>query len=176
MLGLTGHLGDRASALVDGQLSADEADRAWQHVHSCESCSHQVQRETWLKSRLSAFSDPSTEPSLAPGLLGALYAVDAQTRDAWHETGRIVARSRRRTLAVVGAGSVSAAVLGVIALTGSPAGLGERPGVRPAPARMSASLSGVGAQQTSRPTSRSSARPILPSVGPVPVGLRSPTH
>ncbi|GGF53143.1 hypothetical protein GCM10011519_28840 [Marmoricola endophyticus] len=164
------HLGDRASALVDGQLSAAEAARAWDHVEACEDCHQEVQRHSWLKSRLSAFSTPAADPAPTAGLMGALYDVDEQTRTAWHETDLIAARTRRRTLTVVGAGSLSAAVIGVLALTGAPAGLNE-PVTRPAPARLGATLAGTGAAPRGLPEPRRA-----PSFGPVPVGLRGPAH
>ena len=39
-----GHLGTRVSALLDGQLSAEETERAWEHVHTCHTCRDQVER------------------------------------------------------------------------------------------------------------------------------------
>lgn len=175
------HLGDRAGALVDDQLSPDEAARAWAHVESCTPCAQEVQRQSWLKSRLSAFSAPAADPAPDAGLLGALYDVDARTRTAWQETDAIEARSRRRTLTLVGAGSVSAAVLGVLALTGSPAGQGERLPVRPAPARMSAVLAGVGSQPSARPSTTpstpvSQGRSAVPTSGPGAADLSGPAH
>ena len=47
-----GHLGNRVSDLVDGQLERDEEDRAWQHVHACHYCRDLVEREGWVKTRL----------------------------------------------------------------------------------------------------------------------------
>ena len=47
-----GHLGSRVSALLDGQLPPDEAERAWGHVHSCHACRDLVEREGWVKTRL----------------------------------------------------------------------------------------------------------------------------
>ena len=43
MFGLGGgHLGDRASALVDGQLPPDQEDEAWAHVMHCVECRRAV--------------------------------------------------------------------------------------------------------------------------------------
>ena len=140
ILGLNGHLGDRVSALVDGQLSAPEQERAWAHVMSCPGCRRLVEREGWLKTRLGTLSDPTAEAR--PGLLGSLYDVDAwATVDEIERQGR----TRRTAIAAVGAGSVGAAVLGLVAFTGPPAGLGERPPTRQAPASVTADLAGVGA-------------------------------
>ena len=46
----TQHLGTRVSALLDGQLSAADADCAWAHVAGCVECRDAVQREAWIKS------------------------------------------------------------------------------------------------------------------------------
>ena len=35
VMGPVGHLGTRVSALLDGQLSPEETERAWAHVHTC---------------------------------------------------------------------------------------------------------------------------------------------
>ena len=47
---LGGHLGTRVSALLDGQLSAEETERAWAHVHQCHLCRDLVEREGWISS------------------------------------------------------------------------------------------------------------------------------
>ena len=49
---MIGHLGPRVSALLDGQLSPAEAERAWAHVHACHACRDAVEREGWVKTRL----------------------------------------------------------------------------------------------------------------------------
>ncbi len=51
-----GHLGSRVSALLDGQLPAAEAERAWAHVHACHACRDQVEREGWVKTQLAGLS------------------------------------------------------------------------------------------------------------------------
>jgi anti-sigma factor RsiW len=51
-----GHLGTRVSALIDGQLSAEETERAWEHVHTCHTCRDLVEREGWVKTRLAPCS------------------------------------------------------------------------------------------------------------------------
>jgi drug/metabolite transporter (DMT)-like permease len=71
-----------------------------------------------------------------------LYDVDAwATVDEIERRGR----TRRTAIAAVGAGSVGAAVLGLVAFTGPPAGLGERPPTRQTPASVTADLAGLGA-------------------------------
>ena len=119
---LTGHIGSTASALVDGQLSPAEEERAWKHVLGCPGCRRLVEREGWIKQRLAGLGGPGTAP---PTLMGALYDVDA-----WAAVDAIERRSTRRraATALVGAGSVGLAVLAVMAVTSPPAGLGEVPG------------------------------------------------
>lgn len=142
ILGLNGHLGDRASALVDGQLSSAEEERAWGHAMTCPGCRRLIEREGWLKTRLSTMADPNASAQPRPGLIGALYDVDAWSAvDAIERRGR----ARRTAFVAAGAGSVGAAVIGLVALTGAPAGVGEGPPTRQAPASISTDLAGQGA-------------------------------
>lgn len=140
MFSLTGHIGSRVSALVDGQLSPVEEERAWAHVLGCPGCRRLVQREGWTKNQLRLLGQPApAAPSL--GLSRVLYDVDA-----WAAVDAIERRSTRRraTAVAVGGGAVGAAVLGVLTLTG---GLSSGSGpVRPAPAtiRMQQSSSPAG--------------------------------
>lgn len=124
ILKLHGHIGSTASALVDGQLSPAEEERAWKHVLGCPGCRRLVEREGWVKRRLAGLAAPGafTAP---PSLMGSLYDVDA-----WATVDAIERRSTRRraTTALVGAGSVGLAVIAVMAVTSAPAGLGEVPG------------------------------------------------
>jgi len=117
-----GHLGTTVSALVDGQLDAEAAERAWAHVVDCAECRGLVEREAWIKRRLSMMG--GNEPSAR--LLGSLHglgyddtAAAAEAYGAWAAVEQIehAGRGRRRAgFALAGAGSVSAAVLGFAAL------------------------------------------------------------
>ncbi len=150
ILNLTGHIGAGASALVDGQLSPQEEERAWQHVLRCAGCRRLVEREGWVKRRLSTLSAP-TEPAASTGLLGSLYDVDS-----WAAADEVERRSRRRrSIALVGAGSIGVAVLGIVALTTPPAGRGEVPG-SPGTATVTSDIShsGVTTPTTLRRTPR----------------------
>lgn len=118
-----GHLGGgTVTALVDGQLPPDVSERLWGHVVCCSGCRASVEREAWVKSRVSRLS--SGEPPLS---LGGMIAgrVDADRREADPSTGawpdpalEDERRGRRLGLVFVGAGSVSAAVLGLTAVSG----------------------------------------------------------
>lgn len=119
---MIGHLGTRASALLDGQLPPAEAERLWEHVHGCHLCRDLVEREGWIKTRLSGLGAPAQAPEHLKGaLLGARPGPVPASPVAFPD---VPARSRARTLAVVGVGVGSAAgmaVMGVLALGASPA-------------------------------------------------------
>lgn len=119
---LGGHLGDTVSALLDDQLSPEESERAWAHVHQCHECRDRVEREGWVKRRLSCAPTQGLSDSLKGALMtpGDLYLRD------YHE-----ARSRRTAaIAALGGGAVGAAVMGVLALGTAPA---AAPTIRPLP-------------------------------------------
>jgi hypothetical protein len=131
-----GHLGTSVSALVDGQLDEESAERAWAHVMRCAGCRRLVAREGWAKTQLAQLSgQPAVDPPAH--LLGSLYMLDAtdedaarDTREAWAAVERIEERGRGRRragIALVGAGSVSAAVLGFSTMTGATLGIGNAP-------------------------------------------------
>lgn len=115
-----GHLGTRVSALLDGQLSHDETERAWAHVHTCHLCRDQVEREGWVKTRLAGltYGGVDAAPAHLKGSLlgvtpGELYLSIAQ--DDPHRARRTLG------LAAIGGGAVGAAVMGVLALGMAPA-------------------------------------------------------
>jgi hypothetical protein len=151
-----GHLGTSVSALVDGQLDEEAAERAWEHVLGCAHCRAQVEREAWIKRRLSTMG--GNEPSAR--LLGSLQGLPAdgapslESLEAWAEVDRLEesTRGRRRAaVALVGAGSVSAAVLGFAALGSF--GLGGPPPVGSPAAQISGS--------TPTPTPTSAVLPVV---------------
>ncbi len=112
---MMGHLGPRVSALLDGQLSPEEAERAWAHVHTCHQCRDQVEREGWVKTRLAGLS-----PALgaAPAhLKGSL--LDGQAGSRARPAPAPSSDLRHRVspgVVLVGGGAVGAAVMGVLAL------------------------------------------------------------
>jgi predicted anti-sigma-YlaC factor YlaD len=127
-----GHLGTRVSALLDGQLSPVDEERAWDHVHSCHQCRDAVEHEGWVKTRLATMQlAGAAVPSHLKGSLLVHGIVD------WPELPEhpalADARARRRHLGMtgIGGGAVGAAVMGVLALGASPAnapGAVARPG------------------------------------------------
>jgi hypothetical protein len=160
-----GHLGTRVSALLDGQLSPVEAERAWEHVHSCHLCRDAVEREGWVKTRLAGLSfDAASAPEHLKGsLLGG--PGDPTPSDAYllHPGGR----SRRHTgLVALGGGAVGAAVVGVLAL-----GMGSADAPsndrRPPVTNLTRPSETPRPSDTSRPAAPSPAAPSLrPSVSP----------
>jgi hypothetical protein len=129
MINFGGHLGSSVSALVDGQMDPEQAERAWAHVLHCPTCRQAVEREGWVKRRLATISND--EPPA--GLLGSLYQLDPTT-EAWAAVDELErkGRSRRRAgLAVAGVGGVSAAVFGIATLGGAGLGIGGAPAGTP---------------------------------------------
>ena len=113
------HLGTRVSALLDGQLSVAESERAWAHVHACHLCRDLVEREGWIKTRLAGLPAPPGGFEPPAHLLGSLRGMPP---------GDLLGRAdpagpRRSTLglAALGGGAVGAAVMGVLALGTAPA-------------------------------------------------------
>lgn len=143
---MIGHLGTRTSALLDGRLSADETERAWEHVHGCHACRDLVEREGWVKTRLAglAYDGSSAPAGLKGSLLGAMTP-SAMTPSAMSPAPMSMTpgesyltmsasdhRRRNAGLAAIGGGAIGAAVMGVLALGAAPA---DAPSInRPAPA------------------------------------------
>jgi len=116
-----GHLGDRVSALLDGQMSAAEEDRAWHHVHSCHQCRDQVEREGWVKTRLAGLSfDTACAPSSFKESLLASVSAGLPPGEVYLAAARDP-RPRRVSLVALGGGAAGAAVMGVLALGAAPA-------------------------------------------------------
>ncbi|MEP7089628.1 MAG: hypothetical protein ABI776_05905 [Nocardioidaceae bacterium] len=126
---LQGHLGASVSALVDGQLDEVSTERAWQHVVVCAGCRRLVEHESWLKRQLGQIGETPRAQEPSDRFLGSLLDLDPAVV-AWAETQEIEDRGRTRRrvgIALVGAGSVAAAVLGLSTLGGAPLGGGASP-------------------------------------------------
>ena len=110
---MIGHLGARVSALLDGQLSPADEERAWDHVHSCHQCRDAVEREGWVKTRLATMQlgDGATAPSHLKGSLLVRSIVDwpaLSDHPALADTGT---RRRHLDMTGIGSGAVGAAVM-----------------------------------------------------------------
>jgi anti-sigma factor RsiW len=113
-----GHVGSRVGALVDGQLPAEESERLWVHVHGCRRCRASVEREGWVKMQLAGLA--SSWPASAPlGLRQELATPAPQTPAPAPASPQRSSTDHRGlvTVAVLGAGSIGAAMVGVIALS-----------------------------------------------------------
>lgn len=158
---MIGHLGARVSALLDGQLPPDEAERAWSHVYSCHECRDLVEREGWVKTRLAGLSYGAT--SAPEHLKGSLLGgrVGLPPGDAYLVLARHgESRPRRNTgLVAIGGGAVGAAVLGVLAL-------GVASGDAPPTDRRAPVTNLVRPTETPRLTPPAQRPTILPTVSP----------
>lgn len=122
MTWLGGHLGTRVSALLDGQMAAEDEERAWDHVHLCHQCRDLVEREGWVKTRLAGLSWGSGAD--VPGhLRGSLLQppVGLTPGEAYLVDEEPDTRSRRAGLVALGSGAAGAAVMGVLVLGAAPA-------------------------------------------------------
>ncbi len=63
------HLGERVTALVDGQLPVEAMERAHAHLASCRPCRDLVEAERLMKSRLASMQGPPPTPDLVARLL-----------------------------------------------------------------------------------------------------------
>jgi hypothetical protein len=119
-----GHLGTRVSALLDGQLSPADEERAWGHVHSCHQCRDAVEREGWVKTRLATMQlAGAAAPSHLKGtlLVNGLVRGDSLDLPEHPAFAGVAGRRRHLGLGGIGGGAVGAAVMGVLALGASPA-------------------------------------------------------
>lgn len=116
----TGHVGSRVSALVDGQLPAEQADRLWNHVHTCCLCRERVEREGWIKTRVAGLSQQQhPAPDYLRSLLALGSALEALPTTSDPRAVDSGANRRRTAVALVlGAGSAGVALAGVVALAG----------------------------------------------------------
>lgn len=132
MLSLSGHLGDRTAALVDGQLSADEAERAWRHVLGCPGCRDAVSQQAATKRMLGGLRGTPEAPGPRPTWL------DPDALEAWQEVSRLERRAHRRYAAVGGGVLTASLALGaaVVVTGGLTGGLtgGDRVADMPLPA------------------------------------------
>ena len=137
---MIGHLGDRVSALLDGQMSSVEEERAWAHVHACHQCRDLVEREGWVKTRLAGLSfETACAPSSLKGSLLSSLAAGIPPGDVYLSS-EPDPRPRRVSLVALGGGAAGAAVMGVLALGAAPA---DAPTIqRPAPPTTSVSNPG----------------------------------
>lgn len=129
---MSDHLGELATALVDGQLGHGDRERALAHLTRCPDCRTQVDSQRGLQNRLRALGEPvvpagltdrllamptgpmGSTPLLAPGeppqpatfRAGAPGRASRRADRTRPAAGRPVGRSRRRRAVMVGGSSV----------------------------------------------------------------------
>ncbi len=64
------HLGHRLSALIDGELDAEERDRALAHLAGCEPCRGEAVALRTLKRRMNALGEAAADAALTRRLIG----------------------------------------------------------------------------------------------------------
>jgi len=69
---MSNHLGDRLSALVDGELDGAELDRAHAHLASCERCRSEAAELRSLKQRLRSLTEDAPAESVVTSRLIAM--------------------------------------------------------------------------------------------------------
>ncbi|GAA1986063.1 anti-sigma factor family protein [Catenulispora subtropica] len=66
---MTRHLGDRLTALIDGELDHGTRDRMLGHLAQCDDCRREADAERRVKARLGALDGPQVPVELMLGLL-----------------------------------------------------------------------------------------------------------
>jgi anti-sigma factor RsiW len=100
-----GHLGYRLSALVDGELSADERDRAHAHLASCAACRAEANELRALKKRMRGLGDVAPGDALTARLIGiAEPGAPVPPRRRARRARRMTKRPRSGFRTVPGAG------------------------------------------------------------------------
>jgi hypothetical protein len=92
------HLGDRASALVDGQLSMEGTERAHQHLAHCRECRDAVESERLMKARLAGMFGPAPDEQL----MGRLLALGGPAGPLPPREARVPGSPRLEQLASLG--------------------------------------------------------------------------
>jgi anti-sigma factor RsiW len=77
------HLGQKLSALIDGELTGDERDRVQWHVFQCSWCSDEAAALRALKQRMNALG----EAAAGAGLTGRLMGLSADGDGSWPRPG-----------------------------------------------------------------------------------------
>jgi anti-sigma factor RsiW len=80
------HLGQRLSALIDGELEGGERERVLLHMTRCDSCREEVAALRTLKRRMSALGDAAAGAGLTGRLMGLSALVnmtDSESAPSW---------------------------------------------------------------------------------------------
>ena len=137
------HLGQRLSALIDGELDGDERDRVLVHLARCEPCRAEAIALRMLKRRMNALGGAAADSALMHRLIGLAMSADsdADGREIWERgpwaaggpaAGFGARELRPGRLALAGCGALLLMSLGAAAFAAG--GGGHQPGPRVTPA------------------------------------------
>ena len=101
------HLGQRLSALIDGELSAAERDRVLAHVARCEGCRQEAAALRALKQRMHSLGEAMVDTALTGRLMAMAASGGAQDAPGWRP------RALYAAARWVAAGLVASAMAGV---------------------------------------------------------------
>ena len=124
------HLGQRISALIDGELSDSERDRVLAHIAGCDDCRQEAVALRALKQRMHSLGEAMVDTALTGGLMAMAIPPDGRP---W--TRRSPWRSRASFPAArILTGILASAVAGVGAAAFFAGGEQQAPGPRVTPA------------------------------------------
>ncbi len=115
---MIGHLGSRASALLDGHVAPEEAERMWAHVHGCHLCRDLVERLGAVKTRLGAAPTLGAPDHLKGALMSGFVPGDVYLSLGEQSSSR---HRRAGGVAATVGGAAGVAVLGLLAFGAAPA-------------------------------------------------------
>jgi negative regulator of sigma E activity len=146
------HLHHKISALVDGELHGSARYRALHHIGRCEGCRHELEATLALKRRMSGLSDVEPSADLFASLDSATVA--GRRSRCPHASQAPPARAVLRPIvrrALVGAGSLTVAVLSLAYAVGGPADVTASPVTPPVDEYMADFAGGTGLAPLSDP-------------------------
>jgi hypothetical protein len=121
---MTHHLGSRVSALVDGQLPPEVAERALAHAATCPRCRDAVELERAARRAIGQAPEPEPSGDLTARLLALATSLPPPGRGLPAMVGPRAAPLRRRagSWALLLSGTAAAAAVGGLYVLGGPAG------------------------------------------------------
>jgi anti-sigma factor RsiW len=128
---MVSHLGQRLSALIDGELDDAERDRVLVHLARCEPCRREAVALRTLKRRMNALGEAAADAELTRRLMGlaSLPAASSAGRAPSHPAAREVKPAWYITV-----GATAVVLVGVGAAAFLAGGGGQQPEPRVTPA------------------------------------------
>jgi anti-sigma factor RsiW len=116
------HLGQRLSALIDGELDLAEREHVLVHVSRCRSCQDEIAALRMLKQRMNALGDAAANAGLTRRLMGLREFADDGQDAVWpsphrwppqHEAAPARGKPQARTGRYVLGGSLAVLIAGL---------------------------------------------------------------